>query len=338
MRLENEQVLWYLWILPALLGIVGYSFWRKRTLLGAFAEARLLRSLNRQVSAGRQFSRAGLILLAVALIIVALTQPGWNKQPQTVQRKGRDLVVLLDVSRSMLAEDIKPNRLERVKLDLLDLIDNLRGDRIGLIAFAGTGVIKCPLTQDYGFAKIALSEITTDSVAVGGTKIGDAIRDAVGKVFDDQERDFKDILLFTDGEDHDSFPVEAAQKAAQKGIRIFVIGIGDEKAGSLIPVTEDGRQTYQKYQGELVRSKLNASLLREIALATPGGHYLNVAAGSTYDLVEFYKSLIAAADRKMLEAATVWRYEEKYQIFLGMALMFLLIEMLIGERKKELPQ
>lgn len=319
--------------MPVLVGLYTISFYRKRFALQKFAERDLLPHLNRCMSLSRQIIKAVLLIIAAALIVVALTQPGWNKSPQEIKRKGRDLVVLLDVSQSMLAEDIRPNRLERVKLDLAELIENLQGDRIGIIAFAGNSVVKCPLTQDYGFAKIALREIQTDSVSTGGTKIGDAIREAVRNVFDDQERDFKDILLITDGEDHHSYPVPAAQKAAEKGVRIYVIGIGDENYGSRIPITEDGKKTFMMYQGEEVWSKLDARKLQDIALATPGGQYLNVATGA-YNMVDIYHSLIARADKKELEATTVWRYDEKFQIFLGLALTLLCFEVLISERKR----
>jgi Ca-activated chloride channel family protein len=333
MRLENEFALWWLWALPVLAGLYAFSFYRKRSALQKFAELDLLPHVNRGMSLSRQMFKAALLIMAAALIVVALTQPGWNKSPEEIKRKGRDLVVLLDVSQSMLAEDIRPNRLERVKLDLAELIENLQGDRIGIIAFAGNSVVKCPLTQDYGFARIALKEIQTDSVSTGGTKIGDAIRNAVSNVFDDQERDFKDILLITDGEDHDSFPIEAAQKAAEKGVRIYVIGIGDENDGSRIPITEDGKKTFMMYQGEEVWSKLDAKMLEAVARATQGGQYLNVATGA-YNMVDIYHSLIARADKKELEATTVWRYDEKFQIFLGFALTLLCLEVLISERKR----
>ena len=155
----------------------------------------------------------------------------------------------------------------------------------------------------------------------------------MNNVFDDQERDYKDILLITDGEDQESFPVQAAQKAAERGVRIYAIGIGDEKDGSRIPITEDGRKTFLMDQGEERWSKLDAKMLQEIALATPGGQYLNVATGA-YNLVDIYHSLIARADKKELEATTVWRYDEKFQIFLGFALALLCLEVLISERKR----
>lgn len=336
MRFINDGLLWLLWLVPLLVLLFSFSFYRKHILLRRFAQMDLLSHINMNVGFSRQIFKAVLIVMASVFIIVGLTQPGWNPKPKSIERKGRDLLVLLDVSQSMLAEDLKPNRLERAKLDITELIDHLSNDRIGIIAFAGNSVVKCPLTHDYGFAKMALNEISTISVSRGGTLIGDAIRRAVDEVFDNEDKDFKDIILITDGEDHESLPINAAQAAAKKGIRLFVIGVGDETEGTRIPIVqEDGSKTFLKYEGKEVWSKLNAEALKDIALATPGGKYLGVKTGS-YDLLEVYRRLIEAGGKRDLEATTIMEYEEKFQIFLGLALTLLLIEVMISERKKVL--
>lgn len=334
MRLANEQALWLLWAIPVIMGFYAWSFYRKQGMLRRFAQADLLSHLNLNAALGRQISKVALLILAVTLIIAALTEPGWNPKPQNIERKGRDLIILLDVSQSMLAEDIKPNRLERAKLDIRDLLDELSDDRIGIIAFAGASVIKCPLTHDYGFAKIALDQIDTQSISRGGTLIGDAVRKAVEEVFDQEEKDFKDIILITDGEDHESYPLKAAEKAAQNGIRLFVIGVGDDTKGARIPIVDEkGRKTFLKYQDEEVWTKLKPQTLEQMALITPGGRYLNVKTG-TYDLLEVYHSLIETSQAKQLEATSTMQFEEKFQIFLGLALTLLIIESLISERKR----
>ena len=158
------------------------------------------------VSEVRRYWKLGLLLFSFVFLILACTRPGWNPSPKSIQRKGRDVVFLLDVSKSMLAEDLAPNRLQRAKLAILDCIERLQGDRVAVVAFAGTAVVKCPLTLDYGYFRMMLESVTTDSVSRGGTLIGDALRKTLEDVFDDQERQFKDIILITDGEDHDSFP------------------------------------------------------------------------------------------------------------------------------------
>jgi Ca-activated chloride channel family protein len=333
-RLDNYNALWLLWLLPFLAGLYGYSFYRKGQALKQFADSEILQRINLNVSRQRQIGKAALLLAVALVIVAALTGPAWNPHPEKIHRKGRDIVILLDTSRSMLAEDIKPNRLERAKLAISDLMETLQGDRIGIIAFAGNAVVKCPLTQDYSFVRMILPDITPDSVGQGGTNIGDAIRKTTNQVFDQRVRDFKDIILITDGEDHDSFPVEAAKEAAQEGIRIFAIGLGNEKEGSRIPITgPNGEKTFLKYKGEEVWSILNGDALREIVFATPGGKYLNVATGN-FNLAEIYQSLIATSERKELESTTILRYDKKFQIFLALALVLLVVEAMISERKK----
>jgi Ca-activated chloride channel family protein len=236
----------------------------------------------------------------------------------------------------MLAEDLAPNRLERAKLAINDVIDTLDGDRVGLVAFAGTAAIKCPLTLDYGFFRMMLGNISTASITRGGTMIGDAIRTVLDQVLDSQEKQFKDIVLITDGEDHESFPLEAAKEAAAKGVRLFIVGLGDENEGKRIPITDaSGRRTFMQYKGQEVWSRLDADTLREMALATPGGRYLNVATG-TIDLGEVYLQLIGSAEKRELEEETIEKYEEKFQIFLGIAFLLLSIEAVISERRTEL--
>ena len=335
MRLGNYEALWLLWSLPILAGIWGYCFYRKRQTLKLFAASEALSRINRNVSVKRQVAKAAVLLVAAMVIIIAMTEPGWNPRPEKIQRKGRDLVILLDTSRSMIAEDIKPNRLERAKLEIADLLNSLQGDRIGIVAFAGNCVVKCPLTGDYGFVRLILGDINSQSVSRGGTLIGDAIRKATEEVFDQQDRDYKDIILITDGEDHESFPEEAAEKAAQAGIRIFAIGLGDENQGSRIPTTgEHGEKTFLKYKDKEVWTKLDGDTLRKIVYATPGGKYLPVTTGN-FNLVEFYTKLIATAGKKELESTTIQRYDEKFQIFLALALGLLVIEALVSERRKK---
>jgi len=216
----------------------------------------------------------------------------------------------------------------------VELSYRLQGDRVGLIAFAGTAVIKCPLTLDYGFFRMMLKNIAPESVSRGGTMIGDALRTALDQVFDDAENQYKDIILITDGEDHDSFPKEAAAEAGERGIRLIAIGIGDENEGRRIPVTdESGNRTFLKYKGQEVWTRLDADTLRQMVNATPGGRYLNVATG-TIDLGDVYMKLVASAEKKALQSETVKRYEEKFQIFLAVMMGLLVLEMLISERKK----
>jgi len=334
MHLGNIKMLYLLWIVPVLVVFYLWASYRRAQALRGFVDDDLIGRIGLSINATGRLWKAALLILAFAFVAFATAQPAWNPKPQTIERKGRDIMILLDVSKSMLAEDLVPNRLDRAKIAVSDMVERLQGDRIGLIAFAGTSVLKVPLTTDYGFFSLILDDINTESVSRGGTKIGDAVRKAMDEGFDSQEKKYKDIILITDGEDHDSFPVEAAQEAGEKGIRIIAIGIGDENQGRRIPITDSqGNRVFMTYQGQEVWSKLDANTLRKMANATPGGKYLNVATG-TIDLGDVYLKLIASEEKRELETKTMQLYEEKFQIFLGVALFLLVAEMVVGERKR----
>ncbi|MBN1361869.1 MAG: VWA domain-containing protein [Sedimentisphaerales bacterium] len=335
MNLGNDRALWLLFLVPAVLvPVYAWCFWRKAQALKALASNEMLAKINTSVSLKRQVVKALLLVLAFVSLVVALTEPKWNPRPQRIRREGRDVAVLLDTSRSMLAEDIKPNRLERSKLAILDLLEVLKGDRVAIVTFAGNATVKCPLTQDYAFVRMALADVSTESTSRGGTMIGDAIRKATEEVFDKQSRQYKDLILITDGEDHDSFPVEAAEKAAQDGIRIFAFGLGDDATGTRIPITgPDGEKTFLKYQGQEVWSKLDSDILREIAYATDGT-YLSVTPGTAMDLGRIYEDRIASAEKRELESMTMVKYDEKFQIFVALGIGLLMGEALLSERKK----
>jgi Ca-activated chloride channel family protein len=324
MHFGNIDALSLLWIVPALALIFVWAGVARKRALKAFVDSELIGRVKLTASSQHRRWKAALVICAFALIVFALARPAWNPKPQTVERRGRDIVFIIDVSRSMLAEDLAPNR----------LVDRLAGDRVALIAFAGTAVLKCPLTLDYGFFAMMLDGLEPSSVARGGTMIGDAIRKALDEAYDDQERKYKDIILITDGEDHDSFPVEAAEEAGQRGVRIIAIGLGDERQGRRIPITdEQGKRTFLTYRGQEVWSRLDAETLRRLVNATPGGRYLNVSTG-TIDLGNVYLNLIAGEEKREIESLTVKLYEEKFQIFLVFALLLLVGEMVIGERRR----
>lgn len=331
-RLHNIAMLYLLWLLPLLFGFFLYSAGRRRQFLAGLLAAALQQKLI-SVNPIRRRWKAALTLAGFGFLVIGLARPAWNLQQTTITRSGRDVVFVLDVSKSMLAEDLAPNRLERAKLAVSDVIDKLQGDRVGLLAFAGTAAVKCPLTLDYGFFRMMLDSISTDSINRGGTMIGDAIRVVLREMLDKQEKKYKDIVLVTDGEDHESFPLEAAKEAAAKGVRLFIVGLGDENEGKRIPVTdESGQRSFMKYQGREVWSRLDAATLREMALATPGGRYLNVATGAV-DLGEVYQQLISSAPKKEMEEETIEKYEEKFQVFIGIAFLLLVLEAAISERR-----
>lgn len=334
MKLYHVEILHLLWLLPGVILLWWYAAWRRRGALERFAAAPLLQQLNGRLNPRKRLWKQGLVFTALTLIIAGLARPAWNPQPQTLHREGRDVVFVVDVSKSMLAEDLAPNRLERAKLAIRDCLEGLNGDRVALIAFAGTSVVKCPLTLDYGFFRMMLEEIGPDDISRGGTLIGDALRKALTEVFDGQDKEFRDIILITDGDDQESFPVEAAQQVGEAGIRIIAIGLGDETQGQRIPITDaQGRKAFLTYQGKEVWTKLDAATLRQVAASTPDGKYLNVATGA-FDLKSIYQAFVSSARKKALEATQVTTFEEKFQIFLAQAFLLLCVETLLGERRR----
>jgi Ca-activated chloride channel family protein len=333
-HLQNINMLYLLWLVPVMLACFIYTSYKRQQMLELFAQADLLKQLNGLINPGRRRWKFAAILIGASFIVFGLCRPGWNLKSQTVERRGRDVVFLLDVSQSMMAEDLKPNRLERAKLAISDCIENLQGDRVALVAFAGNAAVKCPLTLDYGFFRTMLENVSPADIDRGGTMIGDALRLTMDEVFDKQTGKFKDIVLITDGEDHESFPEQAAEELGKRDIRLIGVGLGDENQGRRIPITDEaGNKTFLKYNGQEVWSKLDADMLRKMVNLTPGGKYFNVSTG-TIDLGSIYTKLIASADKKELEAQTIQQYEEKFQIFLTIALIVLCIETVISERKK----
>jgi Ca-activated chloride channel family protein len=321
-----------LWIIPALSLFLYFAWKQGRRALNRFTL--LDRSLS-SVDPRKRLRKKFLVVSALILIILGLTRPGWNPGPVTVSQQGRDVAFVVDVSRSMLAEDLVPNRLERAKLAIMDALEVIEGDRVALIAFAGYAATLCPLTQDYHFFRWAVENLSPENVSLGGTQIGDAVRKVSEDVFDPLEKNFKDIILITDGEDHESYPVEAAGAAGEQGIRLIVIGLGDDLQGRPIPISDEaGNRSNLTYEGQTVLTKLNPETLRQMAESTPGGRYLNVSTGS-FDLGSIYRSLILSEEKREIQVVEAVRYEEKFQLFLAAAFLLLAAEMLLGERRRE---
>ncbi len=324
------QMIHLIWLVPAAaLLLLLAERWARRTLVRLSA----LHEALAPVDGWRRRLRGWLFLAALLMVAVAATRPGWNAETVTVHQEGRDVVFAVDVSRSMLAQDLVPSRLERAKLAILDTMSALDGDRVGVVAFAGTATVVCPLTRDYGFFRWAVEGLSPGITQRGGSLVGDAIRKVSEDVFDPMERRYKDLILISDGEDQGSFPVEAAAAAGQQGVRIIAVGLGDEARGSRIPVTEaSGATSYLTDGGREVWSRLRADTLRALALATPGGRYLNVATGA-FDLGQIYRQLVTGEAGRDLGPAQITVYQEQFQLFLLAALLLLIAEMLLADTR-----
>lgn len=322
-----------LWLLPLIGMAGGLGLRATQRGLRALIESGLIARVAPSAGVGRRVVKLLLQVAAAGLMVVALARPQWNAQPREVEQRGRDVCFIVDVSRSMLAEDLAPSRLERAKLWIRDAAGILRGDRVALVAFAGNAVVKCPLTNDYAYFRQSVEDLSPLSVSRGGTNIGDAVRLALGEVFE-TDSTTKDIIVITDGEDHESFPVEAGKSAGEQGVRIIAIGLGDEGEGKPIPITDErGRRSFVMREGKPVLSRLDGAMLRTMALASAGGKYLNVGTG-TIELDAVYRQFIQEAEQRTLATADRVRYDEQFQWFLAAAALLLLIDGAIGERRR----
>ncbi|MFQ5672353.1 MAG: VWA domain-containing protein [Nitrospinales bacterium] len=333
MRFGQPEYFHLLWLC---VGLILFFTWagRKRSLLtAAFCDDRVLPKLLDRQALKKRKTRAACMVLAVTSLILALTQPRWGFKWEDLKQEGVDIVVVLDVSRSMLAEDIKPNRLERAKRKVKDLIGMLEGDRVGLVAFAGTSYLQSPLTLDYAAAEMFLDIIDTDLIPLPGTALGHAIRTAV-KAFPEKGKAAKAIILITDGEDHEGHALEAARLAGEKGIKIFAIGIGRE-LGAPIPQAGQKGGFKKDERGEVVLSKLDEMTLQKIALET-GGIYVRSVTGDM-DLSKIYlENISRKIEKKELKTGRRKIWQERFQWFAFIALICLIGEFFINERRTNL--
>jgi len=314
-------------LVPALALFLVRAARRREQALGEFIATALLPAVVPDVDRRRRRVRAGLLLGAVLFLALALAGPEWGFRWQEVRRQGIDLVIAIDTSRSMLATDLKPSRLARAKLAVRDLVFRLQGDRVGLVAFAGTAFLQCPLTLDYGAFSESLNAVEVGLIPKGGTALAPALEAAMG-AFEGSEGKHQAIVLITDGEDHEGKVEEAAKKASERGIRIFTVGIGTSE-GELIPLEAGG---YVKDRsGQVVKSRLGESTLQQIATTT-GGVYM-AASGGVLDLAALHREHIDTLQKRELSSTLERRFENRFQFPLGLAILLLAIEPLIGDRR-----
>lgn len=332
MPFAHPHMLWLLLVFPPALVVFFWWSWRKRqVLLTQFIQARLLPGLVSGVSPARQKIRLTALVVAVACLILALARPQLGFTWEEVKHHGLDIVVAIDTSKSMLAEDIAPNRLTRAKLAALDLMQQARSDRLGLVAFAGTAYLQCPLTIDDLAFRQSVEALDVNTIPQGGTALAEAINTAL-TAFKEGDN-YKVLVLFTDGEDHDSGALEAAQKAAESGLHIFTIGIGTAE-GELLRIkdAQGGPDYIRDEQGNVVKSHLNEALLQDIARETKG-FYLPLRGAKTIDTL--YTSGLAPLPKSESQEKLVKRFKEQYHWPLGLAIFLLAAEMIFPERRRE---
>ena len=331
-RFGNIEYLYALAIIPVLVALFLLAMYLRKRSLRRFGDTQVISQLMPFVSRLRPVVKYLLLLFALTAVIFALADPQFGSKLEKVKRKGVELIIALDVSNSMLSEDIEPNRLERAKRAISQMIDRLRNDKIGLIVFAGDAYVQVPLTTDYSAVKMYLSSINTDIVPRQGTAIGSAI-DLARESFDEESGLDKALIVITDGENHQGNVAQAAEAARDAGITIHAIGMGNP-AGAPIPISKEGGQTiYQKdQQGNTVISKLDEKTLKELA-AGGNGLYLRASNART-GLNELFDE-ISQMTRREIESKVFTDYEHRFQYLVALALLLLFLDMFILERKNK---
>ncbi len=325
----------YLYLL-ALIPVVVLLFWwaarKRKHMLNQLGDSKLIARLTNSLDSGRRRTKQMLLVLAIAFLVVGLADPQMGTRLEEVKRQGVDIFIALDVSKSMLAEDVPPNRLERAKHEVLQFMNQLQGDRIGLIPFAGIAFVHCPLTLDYEAAKIFLKEISPDLLPLPGTAISEAIETA-NRSFVAREKKHKVLIIITDGEDHEADPVAAAKKARENGVVIYTIGIGSTKGAPIPEYDARGNRIGYKRDknGQIVTTRLNPTVLQEIAEAGGGKFY--IATGHQNELQKIYAD-IARMEKKELGMREYTQFEDRFQPFLLIAFILLLIELVLSEYRK----
>jgi Ca-activated chloride channel family protein len=322
---------WWAWLAlgAAVLMVIGLR--RRRRLLALVAASPLLARLAPNLDLSRAWIRAALAALALVALTLALMDPRWGMQVEQVQRRGLDAIFVLDVSRSMLAGDATPSRLERAKQFVIDASEALEGDRVGLVDFAGTATLRVPLTLNYAAFRQAVQNLEPKGATRGGSMLGEAIRMAANS-FPAADKGARAVIVLTDGEDMGSEPAKAAATALEElGVRVFTVGIGDTRDGARIPLTgTDGQRRYLVHDGQEVWSKMNPDTLREIAQA--GGGAFVPAGTAQIDMAAVYRDSLAGLDRVDQESSLVKRQTPRFQWFAGAALLLLVAESLITDR------
>lgn len=331
-RFEHPEALYLLLLLIPLVVIFGVFWFGRKKAIARMGEASLVARLMPARPTWKHQIKFALACLSLIFLVLALSNPQLSETPKKIKREGVDLIIALDISKSMLAEDEKPSRLAKSKQFISQLIDKLAGDRVGMIIFAGNAYLQVPLTSDYRAAKSLLKTVSTDLAPTQGTAIAEAIRLAE-KSFPEGQTQFKTLLIISDGENHEGDALEAAEEAAAKGLIVHTMGIGTLR-GAPIPEIKNGSEDYKRdKEGGIVFSKLNPDMLKEVASAGKG-NYFQLSQGTSE--VKAFLDELAGMDKKEFEDQEFTDYDDYFQLFLGIAILFLLLEYFISESRSRI--
>ena len=332
MHFQNPNFIYALILIPVFILLFIYGNLARKKQLKKIIGLTLINKLTREISYTKRNVKHCLLILAIAIFVFTLMRPQWGNKLIKVTRKGIDLIFVIDVSKSMLAEDILPNRLEKAKIQLTSFMDKLKGDRVGLVVFAGSSFVACPLTLDYNALKLFIDLLSPEMVNHQGTLLAKAIKTA-RECFDIKQKKYKAIVLLTDGEDHGEGPLEEAKLCRKEGIRIYTIGLG-KREGEPIPIRDENNQItgYLKDKNnQIVMSRLDEKTLQNMAFETKGKYIFSQY--GELELDKIYKD-IQTLDKKNLGSKKLRQKEDRFQYFVGLLLFILVFEMLMTERKK----
>jgi Ca-activated chloride channel family protein len=332
MELDESKYLYLLFLLPVVVALFLFNLYWKRKKQREFGDLELVKKLSPESSTFKPVLKLVVMVLAFLGLIFGLVNPKIGTKMETVKREGIDIVFAMDVSKSMLAEDIAPSRLEKSKQIVSQIINQLGNDRIGIVAYAGSAFPVLPITSDYSVAKMFLQSMSPDMVSSQGTSLDEAIQ-LSGTYFDDKSKTSKLLILISDGEDHSEGAQVAAEEANKQGMRIVTIGLGTEKGGT-IPLKVNGKvQSYQRDNNdEVVVTKLNRASLQAIAKATKGGY---VDGNNTKEVLEYIKNTLNTIQKTEFEATQMADFQSQFQWFLGIAFALLFLDLFFLERKTE---
>lgn len=331
-RFETPIYLYALIVIPLLAILFYYSNYRRRKRLKKYGDPALLREFTIDVSMWRPQVKAWLLFLALASLIIAAARPQFGTKIDTTERNGIEAIIAMDVSNSMLANDVRPSRLDKAKMLVANMVDEMKDDKVGLIVYAGQAFVQLPITNDYVSAKMFLDGIDPSMIATQGTDIATAI-DLATKSFTQKKDISRAIFLITDGEDNEGGAVEAAKDAAKKGIRVYVLGVGSPD-GAHVPIPGTN-QYFIDDQGNPIVSRLSEEMCRQIAHAGNGAYiYVDNSSSAQRELSKYVDKLAKAK----LESQVYSEFDEQYQGFLILALLFLLADLCLLERKNHILQ